>query len=144
MERYLDLLEKTFVIVKVRSFSRNLRKEIAKSSRYYFLDNGIRNALINNFNDLSTRDDTGLLWENFLFMERRKKRHYSKIFANEYFWRTHDQKEIDLVEEREGGLWGYEFKWGKKMPKAPQPWLETYDNAHFEVIGRENFLDFVV
>ncbi len=144
VERYLDLLEKTFVIVKVRSFSRNLRKEIAKSSRYYFLDNGIRNALINNFNDLSSRDDTGMLWENFLFMERRKKRHYLKIFVNEYFWRTHDQKEIDLVEEREGRLWGYEFKWGKKAPKAPKLWLDTYTNANFEVIDRENFLDFVV
>ncbi len=100
VERYLELLEKTFVIRKVRGFSRNLRKEIAKSSRYYFLDNGVRNALINNFNDLSTRDDTGMLWENFLFVERMKKRCYSRIFANDYFWRTYDQQEIDLVEER--------------------------------------------
>lgn len=114
VERYLDLLEKTFIITKVRAFSRNLRKEIGKSSRYYFLDNGIRNALISNFNDLSTRDDIGMLWENFLFVERMKKRDYSRLFANIYFWRTYDRKELDLVEEREGRLWGYEFKWGKK------------------------------
>ena len=144
VERYLELLEKTFVIRKVRGFSRNLRKEIAKSSRYYFLDNGVRNALINNFNDLSTRDDTGMLWENFLFVERMKKRCYSRIFANDYFWRTYDQQEIDLVEEREGRLWGYEFKWGKKRPKIPKAWLETYENAQFECINKENFLDFII
>jgi predicted AAA+ superfamily ATPase len=143
VERYLELLEKTFVIRKVRGFSRNLRKEIAKSSRYYFLDNGIRNALINNFNNLSTRNDTGMLWENFLFVERMKKRCYSRIFANDYFWRTYDQQEIDLVEEREGRLWGYEFKWGKKRPKIPKAWLETYENAQFQCINKDNFLDFI-
>jgi predicted AAA+ superfamily ATPase len=97
-----------------------------------------------NFNDLSSRNDVGMLWENFLFIERMKKRHYSRIFANEYFWRTYDKKEIDLVEERGGHLWGYEFKWGLKKPKTPKIWLETYENAHFEVINRENFLEFIL
>lgn len=144
VERYLDLLEKAFVIKKVRGFSRNLRNEISKSSRYYFLDNGIRNALINNFNYISSRNDIGMLWENFLFLERLKKCHYSRIFANVYFWRTYNREEIDLVEEREGQLWGYEFKWGSKRPKPPAAWLENYKDAHFECISRENFLDFIV
>ena len=144
VERYLDLLEKAFVIKKVRGFSRNLRSEISKSSRYYFLDNGIRNALINNFNYISSRNDIGMLWENFLFLERIKKCHYSRIFTNVYFWRTYNREEIDLVEEREGQLWGYEFKWGSKRPKPPESWLETYKDAHFECISRENFLDFIV
>lgn len=144
VERYLDLLEKAFVIKKVRGFSRNLRSEISKSSRYYFLDNGIRNALINNFNYISSRNDIGMLWENFLFLERIKKCHYSRIFTNVYFWRTYNREEIDLVEEREGQLWGYEFKWGSKRPKPPESWLETYKDAHFECISRENFLAFIV
>jgi len=142
VERYLDLLEKAFVIKKVTGFSRNLRKEIQKTARYYFFDNGIRNAVINNFNDLTTRNDIGQLWENFLFIERLKRQHYKQIHTNNYFWRTYDRKEIDLVEERGGQLYGYEFKWtGKK--KVPRLWLETYDNASFETISRDNFLEFI-
>jgi len=121
VERYLDLLEKTFIIKKVRGFSRNLRKEITKSSRYYFWDNGIRNALI----------------------ERIKKQHYHRIYANNYFWRTYDHKEIDLVEERDGNLYGYEFKWSDRRNKVPGLWLDTYSNATFQFITRDNFLDFV-
>jgi len=143
VERYLDLLEKTFIIKKVRGFSRNLRKEITKSSRYYFWDNGIRNALINNFNDISVRNDIGALWENFLFIERIKKQHYHRIYANNYFWRTYDHKEIDLVEERDGNLYGYEFKWSDRRNKVPGLWLDTYSNATFQFITRDNFLDFV-
>lgn len=143
VERYLDLLEKVFVIKKVYGFSRNLRKEVTKTSRYYFLDLGIRNALINNFNDLQSRDDVGMLWENFLFSERLKKQHYTGLFSNNYFWRTYDQKEIDLVEERDGKLFGYEFKWKNKTVKAPKGWLETYSNATFEMIHPENYLDFI-
>ena len=143
IERYLDLLEKSFVIKKVRGFSRNLRKEVTKSSRYYFYDNGIRNSIINNFNPISMRDDVGMLWENFLFIERMKKLHYHNIYSNVYFWRTYDRKEIDLVEEREGRLFGYEFKWGKKKIKPIKLWLETYKNASFEVISKENFLWFL-
>ena len=143
VDRYLDLLEKSFVIYNVRGFSRNLRKEVTKTSRYYFYDNGIRNGLISNFNSLDKRNDVGMLWENFLFMERLKKRTYDGIYANIYFWRTWDQKEIDLVEEREGKLFGYEFKWGNKKIKPPKDWLDVYDNAEFQVINQGNYLNFV-
>ena len=143
VERYLDLLTKIFIIIRVDGFSRNLRKEITKNSRYYFYDNGVRNALINNFNDLKTRNDVGQLWENYIILERLKKRSYTQIFANQYFWRTYDQKEIDLVEEREGKLYGYEIKWGDKKIKEPKIWRETYPNAKYKVINQENYLDFI-
>jgi predicted AAA+ superfamily ATPase len=141
--RYLDLLEKSFVSYSLSGFSRNLRKEIVKKNKYYFYDNGIRNALISNFNPLHIRNDKGQLWENFLFNERLRKNKYCEIFHNLYFWRTWDQKEIDLVEEREGKLFGYEFKFGNKKPKAPALWSKTYPEAEYEVINRENYLDFV-
>ncbi len=144
VEKYLDLLEKTFVIKRVFGFSRNLRKEITKNSRFYFYDNGVRNAIIKNFNDLRLRDDVGQLWENYLFIERLKKRQYKKIFANQYFWRTWDKKEIDLVEEREGKLFGYEFKWSpKKKIKPPTAWLKAYPNAQWQVITPQNYLNFI-
>ena len=142
--RYLDLMEKSFIIINIRGFSRNLRKEIAKTSRYYFYDNGVRNALINNFNPLDLRNDIGALWENYLVMERLKKQAYQPIYANNYFWRTYDQKEIDWVEERDGKLFGYEMKWGDKKKKEPKLWKETYDNAEFKIINQENYLDFVM
>ncbi len=104
VERYLDLLEKVFIIKKVSGFSWNLRKEVVKTNRYYFLDNGIRNAVINNFNPLVSRDDVGMLWENFVFSERLKRNTYQRHYANYYFWRTYDRKEIDFVEEYGGGL----------------------------------------
>ncbi len=144
VERYLDLLEKTFVIKRVRGFSGNLRKEVTKTSRYFFMDNGIRNAVINNFNNLSTRNDVGLLWENYLFVERIKKQSYKKIYSNNYFWRTYDKKEIDMVEERDGKLFGYEFKWGGKKKTSEKLWLETYGNADFELINKDNYLDFII
>lgn len=143
VDRYLDLLEKTFVIKRVYGFSRNLRKEITKTCRYYFWDNGIRNALINNFNLLEVRSDVGQLWENYLFMERLKKRDYQNIYSNVYFWRTHDRQEIDLVEEREGKLYGFEFTWGKKKSRVPRDWKKTYPEAEFAEINRENYLEFV-
>ncbi len=143
LEKYLDLLEKVFVLKRVNAFSRNLRKEISKSARYYFWDNGVRNAIINNFNYLDTRNDADALWENYLFIERMKKQAYQKIYANNYFWRTYDQKEIDLVEEREGKLFAYEFKWGRKKTKPPRLWFDTYPNAEFEEINRENYLAFI-
>ncbi len=142
--RYLDLLEKAFVIINVRGFSRNLRKEVTKTSRYYFYDNGIRNALIENYNFLHSRDDIGPLWENFLFIERLKKRTYHSIYGHPYFWRTWDQQEIDLVEEREGKLFGYEFKWKEqRVSKSPRDWLKSYPEASYVVITRENYLDFI-
>lgn len=143
VERYLELLEKSFVLYRLTGFSRNLRKEISKSSRYYFYDNGIRNALINNFNPLSLRDDTGMLWENYIIMERLKKQEYTGISANNYFWRTYNQKEVDLIEERAGNLFGYEIKWKKGKVKPPREWLEGYSNASYEVIDRENYLEFI-
>ena len=142
--RYIDLLEKSFVIYNLRGFSRNLRKEITKKSKYYFYDTGIRNALIANFNSLDLRNDTGQLWENFLVIERLKKRSYQKIFANDYFWRTWDQHEIDLVEERDGKLFGYEFKWTESQSKPPKDWLESYPEANYQVINQENYLEFLV
>lgn len=143
VERYLDLLEKAFVLKRVYGFSRNLRKELTKNSRFYFFDNGVRNALINNFNSLEVRDDLGALWENYLFMERMKKQEYQPLFANNYFWRTYTRQEIDLVEEREGKFFGFEFKWGSKKVNAPSEWLKTYPNAVFEVINKENYLSFI-
>jgi predicted AAA+ superfamily ATPase len=143
--RYLDLLEKSFVIINLRGFSRNLRKEITKTSRYYFYDNGIRNAVINNFNDVDSRNDIGQLWENFLFIERLKKQSYHNIYSNNFFWRTWDQDEIDLIEQRDGKLYGYEFKYSsKKQPKAPKLWVNTYKESSFEVITRDNYTSFVI
>ncbi|HRZ79566.1 MAG TPA: ATP-binding protein [bacterium] len=144
VEKYLDLLEKTFVIKKVRGFSRNLRKEISKNSRYYFLDNGIRNAVINNFSPLNLRNDEGMLWENFLFIERVKKQSYAGRCPNYYFWRTYDGKEIDMIEEKDGVLCGFEFKWGNKKVKPPQLWKETYPESTYQIISKENFLEFIL
>lgn len=144
VSRYLDLMEKAFILVNVRGFSRNLRKEVYKNSRWYFWDNGVRNALINNFNSLKLRNDAGELWENYLAIERLKKQSYASIISNNYFWRTYDQKEIDWVEEREGRLYGYEFAWSEeKKRKPPSDWLKTYSNASYEVIARENYLKFI-
>ena len=143
VERYLGLLAKSFIIYKVGGYSSNLRKEVTKTSRYYFWDNGVRNAVINNFNDPSTRMDMGMLWENFCYTERLKKQAYRKIYSNNYFWRTYDQQEVDLIEDREGNLFGFEFKWNpKKKSKAPKAFIESYTNAQFECITPETFLEF--
>lgn len=143
VERHLDLLEKTFVIKKVRGFSRNLRKEVTKTARYFFLDNGIRNAIIQNFNAIDTRDDIGMLWENFLMSERMKKNTYRRDYANMYFWRTYDKKELDLVEERDGKLYGFEFKWGGKKRNVSAAWTGAYPEAEHKTISRDNFLGFL-
>ena len=142
--RYLDILEKAFVIRRISGFSRNLRKEIVSKAKYYFWDNGIRNAVISQFNSLENRNDAGILWENFMVTERIKKCTYQEIRGTFYFWRTYDGQELDLVEEREGRLYGYEFKWSeKKKTKAPGNWIEAYGNAGFEIINSKNYLDFV-
>ncbi|MDZ7363672.1 MAG: ATP-binding protein [candidate division KSB1 bacterium] len=143
VERYLDLLEKVFVIYQLSAFSRNLRKEITKSRRYYFHDLGIRNALIGNFNPLALRNDVGQLWENYIITERLKRQEYLRQFTRFYFWRTYDQKEIDLVEEREGKLFGYEMKWQPQSAKAPKDWQAAYPEAGFEIIHQENYLNFL-
>jgi len=143
VERYMDLLEKVFVIYQLSAFSRNLRKEITKSHRYYFHDLGIRNALIGNFNPLALRNDVGQLWENYIITERLKRQEYLRQFTQFYFWRTYDQKEIDLVEEREGKLFGYEMKWQHQPAKAPKDWQAAYPEASFQIVHRENYLNFL-
>lgn len=144
VKRYLDLFEKSFILYNLRGYSRNLRKEIYKSSKYYFYDNGIRNSLIGNYNKIEERDDLGQLWENYVIIERLKKKNYKNIYSNNYFWRTWDQQEIDWVEERDGKLFGYEIKWNEnKKPSAPKDWNQTYKNAFYKIINRKNYLDFV-
>ncbi len=144
VRKYLDLLEKSFILFKLRGYSGNLRKEITKQSKYYFYDNGIRNALIANFNSIDLRNDIGQLWENFLVVERLKKQSYKSIYANNFFWRSWSGQEVDFVEEREGKLFGYEFKWAADKVKHPKLWLEKYPHATFEVINKENYFDFIV
>ena len=139
VEKYLDLLSKVFILHKIGGFSRNLRKEITKNSRWYFLDNGIRNAVIANFNPVESRNDIGALWENYMISERLKYQEYKRLSSNNYFWRTYGQQEIDWVEERDGSLFGYEFKWKETKVKIPNQWKNAYPNASFEVINRDNF-----
>jgi len=145
VKRYLDLLEKAFVLYRLNGFSRNLRQEVTNKSKYYFFDTGIRNAIIAQFNPLGERNDTGALWENFLMMERVKYRTYLPLHANAYFWRTYEQQEIDLIEEHSGRLYGYEFKWSsKKVTHPPSLWQKTYPESEFQVVNPENFLEYVL
>ena len=143
VEKYLDLLTKVFVLHKVEGFSRNLRKEITKSSKWYFLDNGIRNAIIANFNPIESRDDVGALWENYMISERLKYQEYRRKRANNYFWRTYDKQEIDWVEERSGRLYGYEFKWQEKKKKIPSQWEKMYPKASYRVIHQGNYWEWL-
>lgn len=142
--RYLDLLEKSYVLFSHHGFSRNLRSEYTKTPRYYFWDNGIRNSVISNYNRVAIRDDIGRLWENYCVSERRKKIAYKNLSANRYFWRTYDQKEIDYVEEKGGRLYGYEFKWStKEKDRPPKQWRTTYKKSRFSLITPENYLEFI-
>jgi len=144
VERYLDLLSKVFVIYKLPGFSRNLRKEITKTSRWYFYDNGIRNAIIGNFNKLTSRNDIGELWENYLLSERIKYNEYNEFNAHYYFWRTYDQQEIDLIEENRGNIKAFEFKWNtNKKVKIPGAFKKAYSNTSFDVINPNNYLDWI-
>ncbi|OEU64053.1 MAG: AAA family ATPase [Desulfobacterales bacterium PC51MH44] len=144
VERYLDLLEKVFVIFRLTGFSRNLRKEITKSNRYFFYDVGIRNAVVGMFNPLNLRDDTGKIWENYIISEIQKRREYQRLSSRFYFWRTYDRKEIDLIEEHAGKLSGYEIKWKHSRASAPKDWHKYYPSAGFEVIHRENYLNYIL
>ena len=144
VDRYIDLLEKVFVVYRRSGFSRNLRKEVTKNHRFYFCDNGIRNALIGNFNPLSARNDLGQLWENYIVTERMKANEYIPRIVNSYFWRTYDRKEIDLVEEREGKLFGYEITWQDSRSKIPTDWRKAYPEADFQIIHKNNYLDFIL
>ena len=142
VKRYLELLEKSFVIFRLNSFSRNLRKELAKSQKIYFYDVGIRNAVIRNFNEMNLRTDVGGLWENFCITERIKFNQNHRRFVNTYFWRTYDQKEIDYIEEKDGHLTCFEFKYAEGAPgKFPAEFSETYPNSSFRVITPGNFYD---
>lgn len=142
-ERYLDILSKVFVVHKLSGFSKNLRKEIVKNSKWYFFDNGIRNAIIANFQPVELRNDVGALWENYMISERIKKQTYDGIIANNYFWRTYDQQELDFVEEREGKLFAYEFKWKQQKVKIPAAWKKTYPDSQFKIISSENYLEWL-
>ena len=146
VERYLDLLEKVFVIFRVGGFSRNLRKEVTKNARYYFYDNGVRNSLIQNFNPFNLRNDVGQLWENFLMVERRKANQIAGRRVNAYFWRTYDRKEIDYIEEYGGKLHGYEFKWGRGRIRSATrtEFLNAYPEATLDTITPETFEAFLV
>lgn len=142
--KYLDLLEKMFIIRKVRGFSRNLRNEISKKAKYYFLDNGIRNAVISQFNGLNLRNDVGALWENFIFMELIKKNAISGALENYYFWRTHTGQEIDIIKEANGALTAIECKWSDAFCATPSLWKLSYPDSKFTVVHRKNYLDFVL
>ena len=142
VERYIDLLEKFFVIFPLTGFRRNLRKEISQKPKIYFWDLGMRNALINNFNLLEDRSDVGMLWENFIIAERLKCNVYRKNFSSSYYWRTYTGAELDYVEEAGGRLSGYEIKW-KKKALAPTAWTENY-KAGYDCITSENFLKFII
>jgi uncharacterized protein len=144
VETYIDLLEKAFVVFRLSGFSRNLRKEIVKMDKVYFYDLGLRNALINNFNSLDARNDKGALWENFLVIERLKNNHYQNRFAQSYFWRTYTGAELDYIEEQNGQLHGFEFKFSKKVSNPPKSWQENYPESNFSCVNQSNYLDFVL
>lgn len=147
VEKYLNLLTKVFVLQKVSAYSNNLRKEISKSQRWYFVDNGIRNAIIGDFNPIALRreDDKGMLWENYVFMERLKRNTYKKINPDYYFWRTYDQQEIDLVEVKNKKINSFEFKYsaGKKV-KQPLAFSKAYPDAGFKIVNTDTYLDFIL
>jgi predicted AAA+ superfamily ATPase len=140
---YIDLLEKAYVLFRVNPFSRNLRNEIKTNRKIYFYDTGLRNALISNFNQLELRQDKGALWENFLISERLKHLKYHKLYTKTYFWRTAQQQEIDWIEEIDGKITAYEFKWkSKKKVKFPQKFIEAYQ-AKVKVIDTDNYYEFI-
>lgn len=143
VEKYIDLLEKAFVIYKLPALSRNLRNEIKKGKKIYFYDNGVRNAIINNFNPLALRNDKGALWENFLISERMKKNSYAKHYCNTYFWRTFDQAEVDYIEEYDGALHVFEFKWKTNNKKVPASLLNSYTVNSTAIVDTDNYGGFV-
>ena len=143
VEKYLDLLAKTFVIYRLPAYSRNPRKEVSKAGKWYFYDNGIRNAVIGDFRPLAIRQDVGALWESYMISERMKlndNRHDTSMY---YFWRTYNGQEIDLIEERNGELKAFEFKWGDKKPKCPSSFKDNYPDVPFTSVNKSNFIDFV-
>jgi hypothetical protein len=143
VERYLDLLSKVFVIYKRSGYSKNLRKEITKSNRWYFYDNGIRNAIINNFSPLAVRQDVGMLWGNYILTERVKHNDYTGYAPSSYFWRTYDQQEIDLIEEKDGQLAAFEMKWNDQKAKMPVAFAKSYTNVPFTIVHQADYLNFI-
>lgn len=141
---YIDLLEKSNIIFRLGGLSRNLRKEIVKMDKVYFFDLGIRNILIDNLKFLKDRNDVGQLWENFLITERIKLLAYRQNYASVYFWRTYTGAELDYIEDREGKLFGFEFKFGNKTEKMPSGWFRAYPKSGYQCINRENYFDFVL
>jgi len=145
VELYINYLEQAYVVFKLSSFSRNHRNEIKKGKKIYFYDNGIRNGIIKNFTALSLREDKGALWENYLIAERAKRNHYNDEWLNSYFWRTTSQSEIDYIEEKDGKLSAFEFKWNtKKTPKLPKAFMQAYPKSSFNVINPDNYTDFIL
>ena len=145
VERYIYMLEKAFIIFRLNSFSKNLRNELKKSKKFYFYDNGIRNAVINSFNPVELRKDIGILWENFLISERMKYIHYNNIYSNKFFWRTHAQQEIDYIEERDGKLFAYEFKWNPlKKGNISKTFIKAYPDSEIKIITQDNYTDFIM
>ena len=142
VQRYIDILEKTFVIKRVRGYSGNLRNEISRKSKFYFYDLGIRNAIINQYNGIDLRNDIGALWENFVFMELYKKSLSLKEYKEFYFWRTHDKVEVDIIIEKDGKLYAYECKWSKIDFKNLNLFQKVYPNTEIDVINKDNYLDF--
>jgi predicted AAA+ superfamily ATPase len=144
VEKYIELLEKCFVVFRLSSFSRNLRNELKRSRKIFFYDNGVRNAILNNFAPLTLRQDVGALWENFMVSERVKQNSYTRDFRKIYFWRTKTQQEIDLLEEKDGILYAFEFKWNsKRQVTIPKSFANTYPDHHFEVISSGNYMEFL-
>lgn len=144
IQRYIDLLEKSYVIFHLRSYSKNLRNELKKSRKIYFYDNGIRNAILGDFKQLNLRNDTGALWENYLISERKKHNTYSLFYGKSYFWRTQQQQEIDYIEDIDGVLNTYEFKWSNsKHPKLTDTFTKNYPNHTYNVINPDNYQLFI-
>lgn len=144
VEKYLDLLSKAFVVYRLGAYARNLRKEVTKAGKWYFCDNGIRNAVISNFNPLSIRQDVGALWENYLIGERIKANSNDGLGKEFYFWRTYDHQEIDLIEEGSDSLTALEFKWGNRRQEAPGAFMAGYPGATYHVVNRDNYLNYIL
>jgi len=144
VQRYIDLLEKSYVVFHLRSFSRNVRSELKKSRKIYFYDNGVRNALIGDYKPLALRNDTGALWENYIIAERLKHNAYNTFYGKSYFWRTQQQQEIDYIEDIDGMLHTYEFKWNEgKHPRLTDTFAKAYPDHTFTVVSPENYQSFV-
>ena len=144
IENYINLLEKCFIVFRLNSFSRNARNEIRKGKKIYFVDNGVRNAVLSHFAPLELRNDVGALWENLMVSERVKRNAYARSYAQLYFWRTHDQKEIDLIEDKDGRLTAFEFKWNaRQKTRVPTTFTQAYPNSDFNVINKDNLWPFL-